>query len=62
MLVLNSSERWRVDKWRFSTFVCESFLFSYVSPPILQPQLRQHYQLKICDLFIETEAQWRIWK
>jgi hypothetical protein len=37
MLVLNSSERWRVERARFSSFVCKS-VFSGVSLMILQSQ------------------------
>jgi hypothetical protein len=37
MLVLNSSERWRVERARFSSFVCKS-VFSGVSLAILQSQ------------------------
>jgi hypothetical protein len=37
MLVLNSSERWRVERARFSSFVCISTFFS-VSLTVLQSQ------------------------
>jgi hypothetical protein len=54
ILVLKSSEKWRVERAQFSSFVCKSML-----PAVLQfySHSFQHYQSKFCDQFIETDIQ-----
>jgi hypothetical protein len=52
MLVLNFSERWRVDRARFSSFVCKS-MFSGVSLTVLQLQFISIDSLKLVISLLE---------
>jgi hypothetical protein len=56
MLVLNSSERWRVERERFSSFVCRS-IFCSVFFCGFAVIFYQHWQSKICVQLMETEIQ-----
>jgi hypothetical protein len=56
MLALSSNEKWRVEKSRFSRFVCKS-TFPGVSLEVLQSHFYQHRQSKIYDHFPETDTQ-----
>jgi hypothetical protein len=57
MLVLNSSERWRVVRARFSSFVCKS-MFSGVSLTVLQSQFINIGSLRfVINLFKQVSSE-----
>jgi hypothetical protein len=61
MFVLKSSERWRVYRASFSSFVCKS-VFSGVRHTLFTFTFNQCWKSEICDQFIETDIQWKVIK